>query len=68
MEQPTDGWFEMKEIIAFLKDNVNHDEFILYATFQNTFIHALLAPATALDLPDYEDLLAWECTPYSSWA
>jgi hypothetical protein len=69
---PTDGaaydsWLEMKDIIAFLKDNVNHNEFIVYATFRNTFIHALLAPAVVLNPPDYDDLLAWECTPYSSW-
>jgi len=62
-----DSWLEMKDIIAFLKDNVSHDEFIVYATFQNTFIHALLAPTTALDPPDYEDLLDWQCDPYSSW-
>ncbi len=62
-----DGWLEMKDIIAFLKDNVNHNEFIVYATFQNTFIHALLAPVSALNPPDCEDLLAWDCTPYSSW-
>lgn len=69
---PTDraaygSWLEMKEIFAFLKDNVNHDEFVVYATFPSIFIHALLAPASALNPPDYEDLLSWECDPYSSW-
>jgi hypothetical protein len=62
-----DDWLEMKDIISFLKENINHDEFIVYATLQNAFIHALFAPASALNPPDYEDLLGWECTPYSSW-
>ncbi len=39
----------------------------MYAAFQNTFIHALLAPAAAFNPPDYDDLLAWNCNPYSSW-
>src|ERR1700675_876466 len=62
-----DSWLEMKEILAFLKGNINHSEFIVYATFQNVFIHALVAPASAVTPPDYEDLLAWDCTPDSSW-
>ena len=62
-----DSWLEMKDIIAFLKDSVNHDEFIVYATFRNIFIHALLAPVAALNPPDYEDLLAWDCAPDSAW-
>ncbi|MGB7150568.1 MAG: hypothetical protein WBD45_15530 [Terriglobales bacterium] len=62
-----DDWLGMKDILAFLRDNAHHNEFIVYATFRNTFIHAVLAPASEFNPPDYQDLLAWECTPYSSW-
>ena len=54
-----DNWLEMKEVTAFLRNNVSHDEFVVYATLQTVFIHALLVPSSALTPLDYEDLLGW---------
>ena len=62
-----DNWLEMKEAIAFLRESANHNEFIVYACFRNAFIYALLAPESALNPLDYNDLLDWQCNPYSCW-
>ncbi len=62
------SWLEMGSALDFLRDNSQQDEFVVYASTRGTFIHAILAPASLLDLPDIEDLMSWRCDSSSSWA
>ncbi|MBZ5653899.1 MAG: hypothetical protein LAO56_01335 [Acidobacteriia bacterium] len=62
-----DAWLEMADALAFLKGNVQDDEFVVYATMQHTYIHAVLVPVSAVDPPNIEDLLSWNCGADSGW-
>src|SRR2546425_9428145 len=68
-DEPTafKAWLEGQDALNFLKANAREDDFVVYATPQYTFIHAVLVPASRVDHPDLEDLLSWNLTPYSSW-
>jgi hypothetical protein len=62
-----DAWLQMDSALDFLRDNAQKDEFVVYASDRSTFIHAILAPISALNPPDIKDLMSWQCTPTSSW-
>ena len=61
------AWLEMADAVAFLRRNVQEDEFVMYAIMQHTYIHGVLVPVSAVDPPNIEDLLSWNCTAYSGW-
>jgi hypothetical protein len=60
-------WLEIGNALDFLSDNARQDEFIVYASDRSSFIHTILAPASALNPPDIDDLMSWSCNPTSSW-
>jgi hypothetical protein len=60
-------WLEMADAVAFLRRNVQEDEFVMYAIMQHTYIHGVLVPVSVVDPPNIEDLLSWNCTAYSGW-
>lgn len=66
-KEPFTRWLEQKDALAFLKDNLHHDEFIIYANLPHTFIHAIFIPANLVDPPDTDDLISWNCDATSSW-
>jgi hypothetical protein len=61
------AWLAMGNALDFLRDNARQNEFVVYASDRSTFIHAVLAPASALNPPDIDDLMSWNCNPTSSW-
>jgi hypothetical protein len=62
-----DTWLEMKDALAFLADNAQENEFVVYATVGHTYMHAIVVPATLLNPPDNNDLMSWNCNASSSW-
>ena len=62
-----DEWLEMKEIVAFLKANTRHDEFVLHAIADHIYMHSILVSALRVNPPDAEDLLRWHLNASSSW-
>jgi hypothetical protein len=57
----------MEDAIAFLNENITSEEFVAYAAFDGSFIHALLAPTSLVVNPDREDLLQWQNNAYAQW-
>jgi hypothetical protein len=62
-----DIWLEMDSALAFLSDNSQQDELVVYASNRSSFIHAILVPASSLNPPDIDDLMAWRCNATASW-
>ena len=64
-----DTWLEMKDALAFLADNAQENEFVVYATVGHTYMHAIVVPATLLNPPDNNDLMSWNCnaSPLTAW-
>jgi hypothetical protein len=62
-----DKWLELEDAIAFLRDNSQQDKFVVYASDRSAFIHAVVVPVSSLNPPDIDDLMSWNCTPFSSW-
>jgi hypothetical protein len=57
-------WLQLEDAIAFLKDNTRDDQFVLYASLPNVFIHAMLVPSEYVTPPNINDLMLWNCNPY----
>ncbi|MFY9854962.1 MAG: hypothetical protein WAK26_13890, partial [Terracidiphilus sp.] len=57
-------WLQLEDAIAFLKDNTRDDQFVLYASLPNVFIHAMLVPSEYVTPPNIDDLMLWNCNPY----
>ena len=60
-------WLEMGSAIEFLRQNAQQDEFVVYASIQSTFIHAIIVPASSVNPPNTDDVMSWSCNPWSSW-
>jgi len=52
-----DEWLDATDGIDLLKENIQSDEFVFYATPGGTFIHSILVPAANVNPPDVEDLM-----------
>ena len=56
--------------MEFLDDNATEDEVVIYAGFGdkfNAFIHGVLVPRAAMNPPDIDDLLNWNCSASGTW-
>ena len=62
-----DSWLKAEDAIAFLTDNAQQDEFVVYASIEHTFIHMIFVPASLTNPPDIDDLLSWDFNATSSW-
>lgn len=62
-----DEWLKAPDAVAFLKENVQHDEFVLYATSGHTFIHSILVPVANVNPPNVTDLMSWSFNAYGTW-
>jgi hypothetical protein len=60
-------WLGLEDAIAFLRESIKDDEFIVYACTKYTFLYAVVAPCASVDPPNVEDLLTWNHNPFSSW-
>jgi hypothetical protein len=61
-------WLQLADAIAFLKENIRDDQFVLYANLPNAYMHAMLVPSECLAPPNVNDLMSWNCSAYSGWA
>lgn len=66
-KQDFDVWLQLKDAVAFLKDNITDNEFVMYVGTTHTFMHAILVPASLVAPPDIQDLMSWNCNASSSW-
>ena len=62
-----DDWLQMGSALAFLRDNTEQYELVVYASSRSTFIHAILVPASSVNPPNTDDLMSWNCGADSSW-
>ena len=62
-----EDWLKAEDALAFLRENANQDEIVVYASPGHTFIHAVLVPTKNVTPPDIDDLLAWNFNAYGSW-
>lgn len=60
-------WLLFKDAFDFIKANLKHDEFIVYAGLTHTFLHAITVPQSLLNPPDIDDLMQWNCNASSGW-
>jgi hypothetical protein len=60
-------WLNMDDAVAFLKENARENEFVVYASTQTSFMHAVLVPSASVNPPNIEDLMRWNHNPHSSW-
>ena len=59
-ERAFTAWLDPQDALAFLKQNANDDELMMYVSLQHAFIHTVGVPASRVDLPDVDDLLEGE--------
>jgi hypothetical protein len=63
-----DTWLTCQDALALLKQNVQEQELVMYASFQHVFIHTVGVPASRLDPVDVDDLLEWNFNAHDdSW-
>lgn len=62
-----DRWIALDDAVGLLRADLGLDQFVLYATVADIFVHAVLVPSRLLKSPDFDDLLNWSGNPYSSW-
>lgn len=60
-------WLQMGDALAFLKENTDEEDFVIYASGVHTFIHAIVVPNERLNPPDVDDLMSWNFNASSSW-
>jgi hypothetical protein len=61
-------WIKANVHLAFLRENAEADEVVVYASGEYTFVHSLIVPNERLSPPDEDDLLSWNCNAYTSIA
>jgi hypothetical protein len=66
-EKSFDIWLQLQDVVAFLKENARDDQFVLYASLPNVYIHAMLVPSKYITPPNIDDLMSWNCNAYSGW-
>lgn len=64
-----EDWLESKDVISFLKENLDQEEFLVYYNNdERTYFYGVLVPACLVNPPDFDDLMAGPtCTSSSSW-
>lgn len=61
------AWIEQEDFLAFLRDERQRDEVVLYAGLTHCFLYGIAVPSSAVSPIDVDDLLGWSCNPFSSW-
>jgi hypothetical protein len=61
-------WLKAENQLAFLRDNAQEEELVLYASGPYFFVHALAVSDDKLAPVNENDLLKWSCNPYRSVA
>lgn len=66
-EASFNAWLRLEDAIAFLKNNIHDDQFVLYANLPNVYIHAVLVPSRHVTPPNIDDLMLWNFSADSGW-
>lgn len=61
------AWIEQEDFLAFLRDERQRNEVVLYAGLKHCFLYGIAVPSSAVSPIDVDDLLGWSCNPFSSW-
>jgi len=61
------AWLDPSDALAFLRQNCEDTEFVIYAANASSFIYAVPVPLNLLAPPDYDDIADWNCNPTSCW-
>jgi hypothetical protein len=59
-------WLEADDALHFLESELDQDDLVIYANFQNTFINTVLVPNTAL-AKNSDKLNNWDFSAYQGW-
>ena len=62
-----DRWLEQADMVDFLTTTADESVLPVYASASWAYIHAVSVPASRLEPPDFEDLLAWNFSAFGSW-
>lgn len=66
-EEAFESWLQQEDSIAFLEENLNDSEIVVYASLSHVFVHGIFVPTTSLDPLDQEDLMSWNAAPDATW-
>lgn len=61
------AWIGQADFLAFLRDERQCEEVVLYAGLTHCFLYGIAVPNSAIEPINVDDILGWSCNPYSSW-
>ncbi len=61
-------WIQAKAHLAFLRENAQDDELVIFGSGEYTFVHSVVVSNTRLSPIDQADLMSWSLNPYNSIA
>ncbi len=61
------NWLRQGDAIAFLSENAEDSDIVVYAALPHIYIHTVLVPNKVAAHAKIDDLLSWNCNAYSSW-
>jgi hypothetical protein len=59
-------WIALDDVPKFLRADLTMEDFALYSSVGDVFMHAVLVPAALVSEPDYKDLMEWNFNPHHS--
>jgi len=57
-------WIHAEEHLAFLRENAQADELVIYASGEYTFVHSVVVANNRFSPIDQDDLMGWSLNPY----
>lgn len=61
-------WAQQAETFDFLRANAEHNSVVLALSVGQIFIHSVFVPIGSVSPPNWEDVLRWDASAYSSWS
>ena len=58
-------WIQAGGHLAFLRENAQADEVVIYAAGEYTYVNSVAVPNDKLSPPDRNDLIGWNFNPYT---
>lgn len=66
--QAFSDWIHAEAHLAFLRENAQDNELVIYASGKYTFVHSVVVPNIRLSPIDQDDLMDWSLNPWTSIA
>ncbi|WP_375185604.1 hypothetical protein [Pseudoalteromonas sp.] len=60
-------WYQQTDVCDFLSSDESDEYILLYASLPHVFLHAILLPETHTQKENFENLIRWSGSPFSSW-